>query len=166
MIEPQQGRTAASCELTMIESLCNWLAATPLSGAFQRWSWFVPTVQVIHIVCVGVVFTATLRIAVRLLAQRGSLSGATELWRKLQPAVWTALSVLALTGILLTITEPARELLNWVFRTKMLLVILLAALLGTLSRLEVRHAGGPALGVLLLTLCLALITAGRWIAYV
>jgi len=150
----------------MIESLCNWLAATPVSLAFQRWAWFVPTVQVVHILCVGVVFTATLRVGVALIAPRGSFRGVTELWRRLQPAVWTALSVLLLTGILLTITEPARELLNWVFRTKMILVILLAGLLGALPRLTAQPPVARASGVLLLTVGLALITAGRWIAYV
>ncbi len=150
----------------MIENLCNWLAATSVSTAFQRWDWFVPTVQVIHIVCVGVVFTATLRISVGLIAQGANSPGGTELWRRLQPVVWTALFVLLLTGTLLTIAEPARELLNWVFRTKMLLVILLAGLLGTLPRRNAQRAAGRALGALLLTVGLALIAAGRWIAYV
>lgn len=150
----------------MIESLCNWLAGTSVSIAFQSWGWFVPTVQVIHILCVGIVFTATLRLSVVFIVQRANSRAAAELWLRLRPAVWTALLALLLTGTLLTIAEPARELLNWVFRTKMLLVIVLAGLLGTLPRLDLQQAAGRALGVLLLTLGLALITAGRWIAYV
>jgi hypothetical protein len=150
----------------MVESLCNWLVATSVSIAFQTWTWFVPTVQVIHIVCVGIVFMATLRLSVALIGLSGGRRSVTELWQRLQPAVWAALFVLLLTGTLLTITEPARELLNWVFRTKMLLVLMLVGLLAALSRLEVQQGAGRVLGVLLLALGLALITAGRLIAYV
>jgi hypothetical protein len=150
----------------MMETLCNWLAATSVSVAFQSWSWFVPTIQVIHILCVGILFMATLRVSVGLIAQRDGSHSATELWKRMKPAVWTALLVLLLTGTLLTLTEPARELLNWVFRTKMILVVLLAGLLSALPRLNVQQTAGRALGMLLLALGLALITAGRWIAYV
>ena len=150
----------------MIKTLCNWLAATSVSVAFQSWSWFVPTIQVIHILCVGIVFMAMVRVSVGLLAQRDGSRGGTELWQRMKPAVWTALLVLLLTGTLLTLTEPARELLNWVFRTKMILVVLLAGLLAALPRLNVAPPAGRALGMILLALGLALITAGRWIAYV
>jgi hypothetical protein len=150
----------------MIENLCNWLAGTTVSVAFQSWGWFVPTVQVVHILCVGIVFTAILRLSVLFIARRADSRGAAELWLRLRPSVWTALLVLLLTGTLLTIAEPARELLNWVFRTKMLLVMVLVGLLATLPRLNFQQATGRALGLLLLTVGLALITAGRWIAYV
>jgi hypothetical protein len=150
----------------VIEHFCNWLVATPLSITFQTWTWFVPTVQVIHIICVGIVFVATLRVSVRLLGQGGTPQAATELWKRVKRAVWAALGVLALTGTLLTITEPARELLNWVFRTKMILIILLVGLLSALPRLNTDPLAGRTVGALLIVLGLALITAGRWIAYV
>jgi hypothetical protein len=150
----------------VIEHFCHWLAATPVSVAFQTWSWFVPTVQVVHILCVGIVFTAMLRVSFRLLRPGAAAGGASELWANLEFAVWSALLVLLLTGVLLTITEPARELLNWAFRTKMLLVMVLVGLLRPLPRLTAERLTGRTVGVLLIGLGLALITAGRWIAYV
>jgi hypothetical protein len=150
----------------VIERFCDWLVATPLSVTFQTWTWFVPLVQVIHIFCVGILFMATLRVSVRLLGQAGGPANAADLWARLRPAVYTALIVLLLTGIALTITEPARELLNWAFRTKMILVMTLLALLTTLSRPRVLRAAARTLGILLIALSVALIAAGRWIAYV
>jgi hypothetical protein len=150
----------------VIERFCNWLAVTRVSVAFQSWDWFVPTVQVIHIVCVGIVFVATLRVSVRLIGQGGTPEGARGLWQSVKPAVWTALSLLLLTGTRLTSTEPARELLNWAFRTKMILVLMLVALLSTLPRLNIERPGERTVGVVLILLGVALITAGRWIAYV
>ena len=153
-------------ETDVIEHLCNWLVATPLRVRFQTWTWFVPMVQVVHILCVGIVLMATLRVSVRLVGRRGASEVATELWLRVRPAVWAALLVLLLTGTALTITEPARELLNWAFRAKMILVITLVALLSSLPRLTAGQPAARAVGVLLIVLGAALITAGRWIAYV
>ena len=91
--------------------------------------------------------------------------------------IWSALCVLLLTGVLLTITEPARELLNWVFRTKMVLVLLLAVMVAIVqSRLQrdpdywtataQRKLAGRCVGALVLIIGAGIITAGRWIAYV
>jgi hypothetical protein len=85
--------------------------------------------------------------------------------------------VLLLTGALLTITEPARELLNWVFRIKMLMVLALA---GIWLLLQVSMRKNPAfwtesaagrmtargVGIVCLLIGAAIVTAGRWIAYV
>jgi len=96
---------------------------------------------------------------------------------KSTPWVWATLSVLLVSGILLTITEPARELLNWVFRVKMLLVLLLAGILLLVqSRLRRnpeywtqspgRRAASRAVGALAVVVGACIVTAGRWIAYV
>jgi hypothetical protein len=84
---------------------------------------------------------------------------------------------LLVTGILLTITEPARELLNWAFRVKMLLVLALA---GTLRVVQLRMRRNPAywtesparrqaaraIGIVSVIVGASIVTAGRWIAYV
>ena len=52
--------------VSMMENFCDWLAATPLSLAFQNWTWFVPSVQTVHILCVAVVLTSAYVIGLRL----------------------------------------------------------------------------------------------------
>jgi hypothetical protein len=92
------------------------------------------------------------------------------------PLIWASLLVLFVTGTLLIVTEPARELLNNVFRVKMLLVITLiasTAILRTTLRRDPtywdhtarRRIVGRALAVTILILCVGIVAAGRLIAY-
>jgi hypothetical protein len=160
----------------VIARFCDWLAATPLSTAFQTWVWFVPLVQIVHIISISVLFMAVLRVAIWLM--RPTLQGRefSAFLSGLMPAFWISLSILLISGALLTITEPARELLNWAFRTKMILVLLLAAIIAVVRQLALggRTFGGPdssplvarTAGLVSIALSIAIITAGRWIAYV
>jgi len=84
---------------------------------------------------------------------------------------------LLVSGTLLTITEPARELLNWAFRIKMLLVLALAGMLW-MVQLRMRQnpeywTASPArrhaarvIGIVAVIVGACIVTAGRWIAYV
>jgi hypothetical protein len=97
--------------------------------------------------------------------------------RKASPWIWIMLTILLLSGALLTITEPARELLNWAFRLKMIMVLILALVVAWVqgrvrldpdywTRSPGRRGLAKALGVFVLLVGAAIITAGRWIAYV
>jgi magnesium-transporting ATPase (P-type) len=161
----------------VIENFCDWLSATSISVAFQSTSWFVPLVQTVHIISIAILLISVYVISFRLIGlTRGMLPLATVAARS-TPWVWATLSVLLVSGILLTITEPARELLNWVFRIKMLLVLLLAGILMLVqSRLRRnpeywtqsprRRLAARAVGVLSVVIGACIVTAGRWIAYV
>lgn len=160
----------------MIERFCDWLNATSLSTAFQTWTWFVPLVQTVHILCVAAVFVAVLRVGVRLLHAKPDQGDIAHFLEGFMPVIWAAMTVLLISGTLLTITEPSRELLNWVFRTKMILVLLLlAVVLGvrrsarrdpTFGSVGSSRVAARAAAILLMGLGVAIITAGRWIAYV
>jgi hypothetical protein len=159
----------------VIEEFCDWLSATPLSVAFQSANWFVPLVQTIHIIAIAILLTAVYVISFRLVGLTRGTQPLPTMMAKSTPWIWIALAVLLFTGLLLTITEPGRELLNWVFRVKMILVLTLAAVLGWL---QMRMRADPArwsqpphlqarvVGMLCVLLGAAIITAGRWIAYV
>lgn len=163
--------------LLVIEDFCNWLAATRVSDAFQNWTWFVPLVQTIHILSVAIMLTAVYAIALRLVGFTLGKQSIATVTAKTMPWTWIALSVLLLTGTLLTITEPSRELLNWAFRAKMIMVLILAAILRFNQlrlRADPRYWTGSAgrrgaarvLGVVSSIMGAAIVTAGRWIAYV
>jgi magnesium-transporting ATPase (P-type) len=161
----------------VIENFCDWLSATSLSVAFQSAGWFVPLVQTVHIICIAILLVSVYVISFRLIGlTRGSLPLASVAARS-TPWVWATLSVLLVSGILLTITEPARELLNWAFRVKMLLVLLLAAILLLVQSSLRRHPdywtqsprrrrAARAVGILAVIVGACIVTAGRWIAYV
>jgi hypothetical protein len=161
----------------VIEEFCDWLAATPLSLAFQSANWFVPSVQTVHIIAIAILLISVYVISLKLVGLIRGVQPLATTMAKSTPWIWTALLVLLVTGILLTITEPARELLNWAFRVKMLLVLALAGCVALIqSRLSAnpdywtesaaRRWAGRTLGVLVLGLGACIVTAGRWIAYV
>jgi magnesium-transporting ATPase (P-type) len=160
----------------LIEKFCDWLSATGVSVAFQSTTWFVPVVQTVHIISIAILLISVYVISFRLIGLRGKLPLA-KVAAKSTPWIWATLSVLLVSGILLTITEPARELLNWVFRVKMLLVLLLAAILLLVqyrlrqnpdywTKSPARRRAARAVGVVFLVIGACIVTAGRWIAYV
>ena len=161
----------------MISEFCDWLSTTGISIAFQSSTWFVPLVQTMHILNVAILLTTVFVVSLRLIGFTTGRQPVAELIGKSLTPIWISLGVLLLTGILLTVTEPARELLNWAFRAKMILVFVLAALLGVLQNRNRRSttfgsesSGADAtariMGVALLLIGTAIVTAGRWIAYV
>ena len=161
----------------MVQAFCDWLVATPLSVAFQSANWFVPLVQTVHIMAIAILLTSIYFISFRLIGVTRAGLPLSEVSAKLMPWIWGALSVLLLTGALLTITEPARELLNWVFRTKMVMVAVLAALVWSMQHpmhknplywtvSRGRRYSARAIGIVCLAMGAGIVTAGRWIAYV
>jgi hypothetical protein len=161
----------------MMQQFSDWLAATAVSQLFAGTNWFVPAVQTVHILCIAVVVATLARLDFRLLYLTSKGPTLPEMAASYLPWTWRALLVLLLTGILLTITEPVRELMNYSFRLKMLLVLVLMLLTlvfqlplrkdpGYWSVSARRRFLGGALGVLSLLLCVSIVVAGRLIAYV
>jgi hypothetical protein len=161
----------------VIQEFCEWLSRTNISVAFQSAGWFVPLVQTVHIISIAILLTAVYVVSFKLIGVTRGGQSLAVLTAKSTPWVWIALGVLLATGILLTITEPARELLNWAFRVKMLMVLALAAILLTVqirtrrspeywSQSSMRRRAARALGIAAVIVGAGIVTAGRWIAYV
>jgi hypothetical protein len=161
----------------VIEQFCDWLSRTGVSVAFQSANWFVPLVQTLHIIAIAILLTAVYVIGFRLVGITRGTQPLAALIANSAPWIWTALCVLFISGMLLTITEPARELLNWAFRVKMLMVLALAAILWTVQSCSgrnpqywtespVRRRAARAIGIVVLVIGAGIVTAGRWIAYV
>jgi hypothetical protein len=161
----------------MIQSFCAWLAATSISQQFADLGWFVPTVQTVHILAIAAVVTMLSVLNFRLLGVPRKGPGPQKLAQGFLPWVWRALAVLLVSGVLLTITEPFRELMNVAFRIKMLLVAILVVITLVVqsalrrapdywSSPRRRQLIGGALAVASLILCVSIVAAGRLIAYV
>lgn len=161
----------------MIEEFCDWLSRTDVSVAFQSAGWFVPLVQTVHIISIAILLTSVYVVSFRLIGVTRAGQPLAVLTARSAPWIWMTLGVLLGTGILLTITEPARELLNWAFRLKMLMVLALAAIL-LLVQIRTRRApeywtasparrrAARAIGIAAVIIGAGIVTAGRWIAYV
>ena len=153
-----------------LEAVIEKINALPLHETVRDALWVVPTFQTIHILAVGVVFSASLIIALRALGLAGTYWTLAR-WHK-RFAAWTGFGLLALllSGAVLILAEPERELLNSLFQIKMPLVIATTLLSFGVARRFDRSGGkvsfGVKLGAVVIFLLWAVIMGlGRWIAY-
>jgi hypothetical protein len=163
--------------LQSLDSFCNWLAATSFSQVLQTVEWIIPAVQTVHILAVAAVMTSALMIDLRLLGIRGTEQSVAAIARRFLPFIWWPLPVLLATGALLIIAEPARALENPVFILKMGLLLAAAGITLAcqipLRRDEAfwdlsiaRKRAAQLFASASIPLWIAIICAGRWIAYV
>jgi hypothetical protein len=105
-----------------MRELAEWLQAGALSTAIQSTSWAVPLLQSIHIVTIGIVFISGLMIALRVLGRMRVDESFDVVWHRFAPWMWGGLVVMGVTGVLLVIGEPVRELTALSFWLKMVLL--------------------------------------------
>lgn len=156
----------------VLQHFCDWLSNTPLSVKIQTVLWIIPAVQTVHILCVAIVMSTMAMLDFRLIGLAGTrqpVSGAVRRW---VPWVWGTLPVMLLTGCILIIGEPTRELMNPYFRTKMAMlaiVVVITAFVQLRNRREAywesRALAAKFAGAFSLLLWVSILTAGRWIAY-
>lgn len=115
----------------MLETLCAWLERTPLSAAIQNVDWIIPVGQIIHILCLSVVLSSAVLLDFRVMGLAARRVSIPDMARRFLPWIWTALVLMVLSGTVLIIGEPRRDLLNPAFQIKM--ILLLAAVTMTLT---------------------------------
>jgi len=158
----------------MIQAFCDWLSNTPFSLKIQTILWIIPAVQTIHILTVSFVFSSMAMLDLRLMGLAGRGQPVSRMVRRFTPWIWYALIVLTSTGAILIIGEPERELLNWAFRAKMLMLATVALITLLVQRRaekneaywETRTTAARLVGFVSLLLWIGIVSAGRWIAYV
>jgi len=159
-----------------LSELSKWLAATPLSHTMQTTSWFIPTIQIIHILGVAVLFSSAVLVDLRIWRLLERDIPLAQVARRFLPPIWPVLLILLITGSLLIVGEPRRSLLNSTFYLKMALlavaIMLTAGLQRSISsspnswdkdrgrRLAARFAATASIA-----LWCGILFAGRWIAY-
>jgi hypothetical protein len=156
---------------------CAWLERTPLSHRLQSIAWVIPAVQTLHLLAIAALMGATLVVNLRLLGVVAADATLERITRRFLPVVQAALAVLLVTGLTMIAAEPARSLLNAAFQWKMALLAT-ALVLGGVTARAVRRTPddwqtaprGRSLtqlsAVVSTGLWVAILCAGRWIAYV
>jgi hypothetical protein len=156
-----------------VQAFCDWLSNTPVSLKIQTILWIIPAVQTVHILTVSLVLSSMAMLDLRLIGIVGR-QPISRMVTRFTPWIWYGIAMLATTGAILVIGEPERELLNWAFRTKMAMVAT-ASVLMLIVQLQTkkdatywdtRRAAAALIGAVSLMLWVAIVTAGRWIAYV
>jgi hypothetical protein len=164
----------------MFEDFVEWLEASPLTAALSDttnfWTWLIiPVSQCVHIVCVAIVMISVGMLNLKLLGIGVSRQSFGELVGELMPWIWSALTILFITGTIQTIAEPGRELLNIAFRTKMVLLlvtVLITAYYEATVKKDPNHWNSPehrnmahVLASISIVFWIGIVSAGRMIAY-
>jgi hypothetical protein len=157
--------------LAFIESsdLSNWIRGSESIFAF-------PTIITLHTIGMGFLAGGSAAIDLRILGFAPGVS--LKAMARFLPLLWLALAVNAVSGVLLLIAYPTKALTNPVFYVKLFLIALAVWLVYHIGRavLQAPEAGQSALpdplpkharrlAILSLAAWIALITAGRLLAY-
>ena len=167
---------AAWLRTTPLPEFALWLQKTPTSSFIAKNFYVIPVLQVIHILCVASLFGAVLMINLRMFMLAGRSRTMTQVVQRYLPWVWYPLAILLVTGVLMAVGEPPRDLTNPAFWTKMVLVVVatLASLAFSQSvtrnvaAWEMTHERRVAIRVGAagsIVLWLTIMVLGRWIAY-
>lgn len=158
-----------------LTAVSDTLAASGLSIWIASQVWTVPMLQSVHILAIGVILASLAMLDLRLAGFIGREQSLRELTLRFYPWIWGALAVLVTTGFLQIMAEPARELLNWVFWTKMGLIVAAVLFTAPLRRLveDCRYRDlAPrkrtifrTCALVSLALWVVVVVCGRWIAY-
>ncbi len=158
-----------------LTAVSTWLASTGLTTWLASQVWVVPMLQSVHILAIGIILASLAMLDLRLAGFIGREQSMRDMTLRFYPWIWGALAVLVTTGFFQIMAEPARELLNWVFWTKMGLIVtavlFTAPVKGLLEDRRFRDLAPRKqrivrlCGLLSLTLWVLVVTCGRWIAY-
>jgi uncharacterized protein DUF6644 len=165
----------------MLQEFSDWLSQSSLTALFsdttriETWL-IIPLSQSLHILGVAFIMIAVGMLNLRLLGVGVSHQSFGKLCGQLVPWVWAALALLLVTGIVQTIAEPSREIMNITFRTKMVMLLVTIAITAFYQirvnkdvryweRSAERQDLGRVLASLSLVLWVGILAAGRVIAY-
>jgi hypothetical protein len=160
-----------------VKQFALWLSTTFPSVYIQEHNaWVIPTIQSIHIVGIAMVMGSVLMIDLRILGWAGKDLTLRQTTERFGPWLTGSLWLLLVTGILMVVGEPVRELVTFSFWLKMALVAIgaVAALIfqGALRRHDqqwgdmlAHRASVKTLAIVTFLIWAFIIVLGRLIAY-
>jgi hypothetical protein len=106
-----------------VKQFAEWLSTTAPSVYLQvHNTWAIPAIQSIHIVGIAMVMGSVLMIDLRILGWAGTDQTLQQTSRRFGPWLTASLWLMLVTGVLMVIGEPVRELVTFSFWLKMVLV--------------------------------------------
>jgi hypothetical protein len=137
---------------------------------------FPPIVQTCHILSIAAIMGSIVLIDLKVLGLALPSQTTGDLVRRLMPWTWSALPVLAVSGLVFILARPRSYVVNPVFRAKFLMLLPAVVLAVVFARLAAREEefwdrsrprriAARVIALLSLTLWTGVVLAGRWIAY-
>jgi hypothetical protein len=160
-----------------VKQFALWLSTTFPSVFIQEHNtWAIPTIQSVHIVGIAMVMGSVLMIDLRILGWAWMEQTLQQTTRRFGPWLTGSLWLMLVTGILMVIGEPVRELVTFSFWLKMALVVIGTMVAVIFQRALRRHDEHwedslvrrrtiKALAILTFLVWACVIVLGRLIAY-
>jgi uncharacterized membrane protein len=111
-----------------LHSFANWLVSTAPSVALAKSSWVVPAMQTTHIVAIAILFSSVLMVGLRVMGWAGRDQTLKATVERFGPWFWGSLAILTITGAMLIVAEPPRQLLAVSFWLKMSMLAIAIAI--------------------------------------
>ena len=161
---------------TWVVDFSLWVSETEPCQWLQRHFIAIPSFQSIHILAIAVLFGSTLMVNLRILGFAGGGHSVEATYRRFIPWMWSGLAALIVTGIILLVSEPVRNMVNpffWIKMTTLLVTILVTFWFQSAVRARLKNwdrvtegKGAIRTGAWALIVLWCLVMAGgRWIAY-
>jgi len=160
-----------------VRDFAQWLAGTAPSVFIQEHNtWAIPAIQSVHIIGIAMVMGSVLMLDLRILGLTWTDQTLRQTTDRFGPWLTSALWLLLITGVLMVVGEPVRELVTFSFWLKMTLVAI-GALVAVLFQRSLRRnerawedghvhrATTKAMALITFAIWTAIIILGRLIAY-
>lgn len=159
-----------------MNQFAQWLSRTSPSHVLRvHESWLIPGVQSIHIVGIAIILGSLLMVVLRILGWAWTDQTLRQTTQRFGPWLVGALCLQLVTGLVLIIAEPVRELVNFSFWTKMIFVAVGTTLVTIFlakvppedrpGEVLVHRSSVRSLAVMTLVIFLCIVVLGRLIAY-
>jgi hypothetical protein len=161
---------------TWVVDFSLWVSETRPCIWLQEHFVAIPGFQSIHILAIAILFGSSLMVNLRVLGFAGGGHSVEATFRRFMPWMWGGLATLIVTGIILLVSEPVRNMVNpffWIKMTTLLVTFLVTIWFqGAVSRRmknwdRTKDSQGlvkVGAAALIVLWCLVM-AGGRWIAY-
>jgi uncharacterized protein DUF6644 len=109
---------------TVLLSFCQWCSNSFFGHGIRNSVWLFPSVEIIHLLALGVLGGTILIVNLRLLGFRFRNEPVSALAREVQPWMVSGLGVMLVSGFFLFSSEAEKMYGNWAFRAKMISLLI------------------------------------------
>ena len=160
-----------------VRELLQWLEGTPVAMFVSQSPWGFPSILMVHLAAITVVFGMIVVVDLRLLGLASTTCSVTDLCREALPWTWGAFALSAITGAFLFTAQPVKYWDNNAFRMKFVLMALAGINMLVFQLIIYRDVSrwssgaavplaGKLAGGFSLVCWIAVVAYARWTAYV
>ena len=127
----------------MLDSLMDWLISTPINGLVLNYAWSWPTLESLHFLALCTLMGSLMIMDLRLIGFNRLIP--LQALRRFFALAWLGFGINFVSGSFLFSAQATSYIVDWVFMTKMTLVLLGAVTAGILQPAVAKVAPGAQL---------------------